>query len=626
MKKLLYIFILLLCPWQIQAEEIYILDPVIVTAERIDEPVEIETTAFSETIHTAELDERYTTTEEVLRTASGSNVRSIGGLGARSTISLRGSSASQTLILIDGMRLNSGSGVDLSKLPLNNVERIEIIRGSNAALFGDNAMGGIVNIITKDPSDEFSGNVGSSIGSYKTYELQAGLNIPCADNIGLGLNIARRHSDNDFKYTTNNGTENDPRDDYETERANNQFDDLSIMSNFKAVGDSWKIKLLGSWYVADKEIPGTITFPTPYATQYNRRATLNLGSELFLTDYMDLNFNLGRVMQDDVYKDPESRLAPYSSNMTANDQFMLNTNFYAGLFTITPGFSYLKESMDDLNIDKKYRHTRSALMRVKVGNDIAESLTTVRFDNNSSYGNQWTYRTGATWFINDHLFLKGNTGTGYRIPSFYELYFSQGFIVSNPNLKPEESVSYDIGPGFKTRLVGGSINYFVQHYRNGIVYIMQSGFYYKPYNISRSKAQGFEAHLWTEPIEGLRISGNYTYNKAIDTTGEFNRDGNQLPGIPRNVYNVQLDYATKLKSVALSTYASFNYTEGNFVTRANTKKLDDREILNLGFTIKPIEELSITWDVKNALDQEATDLRGFPLEGRSYYLTLRGEF
>ncbi len=623
MKKIYALTLLLyLTCLPLRAEDIYVLEPVQVNADERT-AADLEPTAFSQTIDLTAYSDSFFTTEEILRGSVGANVRSIGGLGGYSTIALRGSGANQTLILLDGQRLNAstGGGVDLSRIPVSDVERIEIIRGSDSALFGSNALGGIVNIITKDPRREPSANMSATIGNNFTREYQAAASGTIADAAGIAVNLSRRHSDNDYDYQNNNGTEFDPRDDYETRRINNEFDDYFGSVKIRGGGENWEVNAGASAYQSDKEIPGIVTFPTLLADQHTMRNTYSLKGKYTLNEKLTCTTGMGRIYQSDRYKDPEALTGAYSFNETTTDQFSFFSDWRQGELTVTPGFSYLREAMDDIAMPDRTRHTRSGLLRFDYRHDPVQILLTGRFDDNSKYDTRWTYRAGTTFFFTDHIWFKANTGLGYRMPSFYELYYSQGFITANPNLKPEESVSWDIGPVFDFSRTGATLNLFLHRYSNEIVYILQSGFYYKPYNISRSRTRGLEFSAWVEPLDGLRISGNYTYCKAVDTTGEYNHDGRQIPGRPRNLANIQVDYAFKVKKIAVSLYVSHNYTEGNFITRANTKKLDDRRISNCGLKIEPYEKLCISLDLKNITDEMVTDLRGFPLEGRSWYVT-----
>ena len=611
----------LLAP-SLKAEDIF----VIATPLPQDVPyVREETTAFGQTIDVERLSERFTTTEEILRSASGANVRSIGGLGSFATVSLRGASASQCLVLVDGLRLNSpnGGGADLSKIPLDNVERIEIIRGSDSALFGEGALGGVVNIVTRDPGERPSGSLASTWGGYGAREYRVDVASPLWGPLGASLNLARRRADNDYVFENNAGTEFDPRDDFRDRRRNNAFDDTSLTAKLVYKDKGWDLRALANNYRADKELPGTITFPTPQAAQEIERDTCSLSAKARLGDRLRLAADLGQVEQDDTYTDPESNTTALSSSATLTRQAALNLLYRAEGLSFKPGCVYLSEKLDDLDVGGKARTTRSLVLRSDLVHDPVSLMATFRREDTTSFNPRWTYRAGVAWALPAGLTLKASLGEGYRLPSFYELYYDHGFFIGNQGLRPETSVSWDAGVDLDREYFGLQLNAFRHRYDDLIAYILQSGYYYRPYNISRACARGYEVYAWLEPWEGVRLSGNYTYNQMVDTTGEPNRDGNQIPGIPRNAANVQLDLSRTLCHVRLGLYASCSYTEGNFLTRANTKKLDNRRIVSAGLNLGLFKQFSLNLEVKNIFDTQISDLRGFPLEGRSAYVTLR---
>jgi vitamin B12 transporter len=517
--------------------------------------------------------------------------------------------------------------VDLSKIPLSEVERIDIIRGSDAARYGESSMGGIVNIVTKDPGKTPQADLSATAGSYGVLDLRGFVSTPVGAGSGLAVTLGQRQAENDYPFVNNNGTENDATDDYDDRRENNAFHDRSYLIKFTTHPGSWDIKLSANGTTAHKEMPGIITFPTPEAWQDYSLRNYAVASQGKLSG-CTLALDMGRTDQQDTYHDPQAAYygTLYSSTATTTDQAQVGLAYPVGILRIEPRLSYLREHLSDNQIGARDRTTRSAGLALSCMPEAIELTGTLRYDDNSEFGGEWSYRAGAAYTLTDGIKIKANAGTGYRVPSFYELYYNHGFIVGNQDLVPEKSFSWDIGPAIEQDFYGLTLNYFQQRSNDLIVYVLQSGLYYKPYNISRAMAQGIEFYAWIEPWEWLKLSGNYTYNQALDESGEPNQDGNQIPGQPRNLANLQVDLKASVKEIPLGMYGAYNYIEGNFITRANTKKLDDRHIVNAGINAAPIKALSVNVEVKNLLDEQVMDLRGFPLEGRSYYTTLRWIF
>ena len=156
-RPLLLSILLLVAPCYAAGEEATTLPTVVVEESYISPPLNYPT-AFSTTINTDDFGGEYKTTSELLSFSPGVVVRDFGGFGQLKTLSIRGSSNDQVVILLDGIRISSpiGGGVDLSTIPIDYVERFEIIRGGATALAGSDAIGGVVNIITKPTSEELT--------------------------------------------------------------------------------------------------------------------------------------------------------------------------------------------------------------------------------------------------------------------------------------------------------------------------------------------------------------------------------------------------------------------------------------------------------------------------------------
>ncbi len=156
--------------------------------------------------------------------------------------------------------------------------------------------------------------------------------------------------------------------------------------------------------------------------------------------------------------------------------------------------------------------------------------------------------------------------------------------------------------------------------RDLIEYELISGFRYKPFNVGRARLEGGEWSLALTPADFLSLSGAYTLTYAIDETETTNRTDRQIPGRPRHVAFGRLETAADI----FRPFVEFYYVSGNFLTAANTKLLPDRRLWNGGLVIVPGDEYRLTWEMKNVLDEQAVDVRGFPLPGRAVYLSLEG--
>ena len=221
------------------------------------------------------------------------------------------------------------------------------------------------------------------------------------------------------------------------------------------------------------------------------------------------------------------------------------------------------------------------------------------------------------------LGLKGNVGRSYRAPNFSELYFSQGLMVGNPDLKPEEAFHYDAGLRLDFSpwvFVEGA--FFRSEVRHLIEYLLISGFRYVPYNFGRATITGIELSWRMQPVDWFSLAGAYTFTDAIDETDDPNRKGKRIPGRPPHVGFARAEGHAGL----VRPFVEYNYVGENYITQANTKVLAAREIWNAGVVFVVAPGRRIGWEVKNLSDQRAVDVRGFPLPGRAFYLSLEYGF
>lgn len=596
--------------------------------ESLDDPP-----VFIQVIEMEQYQGRFATTEEAIRQAAGVNVRDFGGLGQLSTISIRGSSADQVVVLLDGVRLNpsTGGGVDFSSIPAEHIDRIEVIRSGDSAFYGEGAVGGVVNIVTKKGSRKPANTVDLTYGSYETFRAAATRSHSLEDG-GYFIGAHFLHTDGDFPFTNNNGTEFESGDDFPDVRRNNESDSQGILlkGNYTA-GDNVALLAQNEFFHAAKGIPGVLTMPSVNVHQQDYRNVSALSVTVSDLGATGLSFRtrLTHRFTSSDYKDNRGEqntgipLTTYQEehapSVAETIKYIWGTHQIISLFgEYSPGF------LLDGEFDDPSRHTFAASLRDQVllwGGRIS-LLPAVRYDHVSGLGSQWSPKFGLHFQPLDWLIVKGNVGKSFRAPNFNELYFNQGFVEGNPDLKPERGLSYDAGLQVNTKWFNAEGAYFRTELEDLIEYLLLAGFRYKPFNIASARLEGAEFVASVSPIKYIQASGSFTITYAIDTTGERNRDGNQIPGRPRykGFGRLAVNYNP------LSAYAEFHYIDGNFITRANTKLLAARRIWNAGIVIKPSNHLSAGLEVKNAGDDRIVDVRGFPLPGRSLFVTLSASF
>lgn len=403
------------------AEEKIKLEEVVVTATRIEESV--EDIAQDVTVITKKQIESgsYGNISEVVRTVAGLNLFEYGNHGASASVSLRGSTSEQVLILIDGKRLNKpGDGqVDLNTLPipLENIERVEILRGASSALYGADAIGGVINIITRIP-DKPTIRLSASYGRFVTRDLSLNTSRKIG-NAGFYLSLSKEASEG---FRTNSK--------YDIDAVNTKFTyDFSkdIHADFNI---DYSHKDAGS--------PGSTAWQTPFATQTDEN--LLTGITLKIKDAALKLYSHNSKIR---YINPGSEDNTHKNNVNGLD---LQQSISIGTSNLlTGGFELLEEdidSRDNLNSANsvgKHSRTRKGIFLQDEISLFEKTLLTLgaRYDDIAS-----TSRISpkASYLIKlpEQVNVSFSAGKGFRVPTMNALFWPDtGWAAGNPNLKPE---------------------------------------------------------------------------------------------------------------------------------------------------------------------------------------------
>ena len=606
-------------------------DDVVVTARRVNESLD-DPPVFVDIIEMEQYEGRFVTTEEAISQAAGVNVRSFGGLGKLSTVSIRGSSANQVVVLVDGVRINPavGGGVDLSTIPPEHIERIEVVRGGDSALYGEGAIGGVINIVTKRAAGKATNTASLTYGSFNTIRAAA-TRSQGFDRASYLVSSTFLHSDGDFLFKNNNGTEFNRDDDFMDVRENNETDSGGVLlkGDFD-LGRHFNLAGQNEFFVSDNGIPGMVTFPSPHVNQRDMRDTTTFSLAIADIPVAGLSFRtrLSHRFASTEYDDPrgeqtgvpfESYQEEFAPEAEQTIEYIWGTH---QVWTLS-GMAGMNLLRDD-DFDNPSRNNFAAALRDRIFllGDVFTFVPAIRFDDVSDVGNQWSPKFGTSIRPLDWMVIKGNAGRSFRAPNFNELYYNHGLVQGNTGLKPERSTNYDAGLQFPTKwfLIEGA--YFRADVEDLIEYVLISGFRFKPYNIGKARLQGMETLLRLHPVKEFSLSGSYTLTYAIDTTEYPNRTDRQIPGRPRHKGFGRLEGNLG----PFHPFVEYNYVGGNFITQANTKLLPERHIWNTGLVVEPRKRFKTGFEVKNIGDEHAVDVRGFPLPGRSFFLNFEANF
>jgi outer membrane cobalamin receptor len=492
---------LMVSPGAVTAEEATIqLEEVVVTATKTEkDPKDV---TQSVTVISADEIKKSAATNaaEVLRKAAGLSVNDQGPRGGLETVSIRGAEYSQVLVLLDGKRLNSprDAGYDLSALPvsLDDIERIEIVRGPSSALYGADAVGGVVNIITKKP-DQSQTKISGSAGSHG-YDLLSASNAGKMSGFYYLLSAARETSEG---YR--------PNSDLSQGTAGGKIG--------YEIGDRSSIELTGNYIGKENGVPGPTNMPSLLARQWDRQTVAGLGYKVRFSKELDLKMNAYYNREVLKYKDPDFLVDSRHESSTKGGE--IQVNWLANSWNaITAGF---EAKWDRLNSTDSGEHATSLVAgylqdEISVGEPLILILGG-RIDSHSVYGDQFSPRVSARYlFSNTGTIIRASAGKSFRAPTFNDLYWLDPWSTGNPNLKPETAKEYELGieqplgKGNVIKLAG-----FERKVKDLIVW-RYDVFPMHPENIGRARVRGGEAESRFQISEPLVWAINYTYLQIVD--------------------------------------------------------------------------------------------------------------
>ncbi|KAA9017578.1 TonB-dependent receptor plug domain-containing protein [Sphingobium limneticum] len=559
---------------------------------------------------------------DLLATTPGVRFNRNGTVGAQTGVSLRGAETTQTLVLIDGVKVNDPSGIgdgyDFGPLLTGNIRRIEVLRGSNSVVHGSQAIGGVVNIMTGVPAEGFGANASAEYGYSDTFSAKA--DISGTAGIASG-GVGAAYFRTDGISSAANGTE---RDGSENIAANAR---LKL-----AFSDSLSLDLRGYYIHADLDVDG---FPAP---AYILADT----PEVAITDqyvgYAGINLALldGKLTNRAAVTWMRNDRDYYSARGADVDYGYSGTNLrfeYEGVYApvdqakLVFGYEHERPDYDyydafsttsaKINIDSVYA---LAIVKPFTGLAVTGGL---RHDDHSQFGGATTFGANANYSPNGGATnVRLSYGEGFKAPSLYQLYDT---FSGNRALTPERSKSYDVG--FDQRLDGGravlSVTAFQRDTRNQINYDVSLPPFGGYANLDRTRAKGVEASIALKPVDALTVTGSYSYVDARDRSVGSATYGNRLARRAANAVSVSADYVWPF---GLSTGATVTMVGDSFDNAANTRRLDGYALAGIRASFPVGEHLEVYGRVDNLTDENYQTAYGYGTYGRAAYGGVRVRF
>jgi iron complex outermembrane receptor protein len=647
------------------------MEEIVIEAEREDESAaEIkDESAFVTIIDSEEIKEVYTSVSETLEKTVGFTVKRLGGLGSFSTASIRGSSAEQVAVFIDGVPLNTGKSgvVNLSNIPVKGIERIEVYRGSVPLRFRTSAIGGAINIVMKEVQNELFHQFSGSYGSFGTYQIN-GTSTGTLKKVGYMVSATLSGTDGDFEFLDDNATPLNPDDDEFTTRKNNSFESKSVDAKLSFdLAPSFNMEISDSYFDKFEGVPGKGSFQSENASLDTLRNILTLGlkKEGFFSESIDAEARAYTKYERTNFKDIDGEIGignQDNANTTRAWGIDSYLSFYIGLNQILSAvLSYQTERFDSYDSlaavpegDTQRRHTYRAgiedeiylfgadmvltpqALYTFVDNDFGGTLPffggSVLSIPEADDGGFLNLKTGVKYSLTQKLLLKANIGRFSRYPNFSELFGDRGGIIGNPELLPEKGLNWDVGvayekkdfshkkPALEKIYLEGAL--FSSVYDELILFEQTSQFTFKAQNVSSAVIYGVETSWAFDFLQHLGLSGNYTYQYTENTSDIPFYRGNRLQLRPAH----ELFNKIEVKNNWANLFWEYSYLAQNYLDRANFFEVENRSVHNIGLKVFPNKSTTLTFEVKNLGDERVADVRGYPLPGRSFVGTAVFEF
>jgi vitamin B12 transporter len=523
----------------------------------------------------------------------GVTTKKNGSFGGVGSVRIRGASSSQTLVLVDGVPVNDasspGGGYNFEYLDTSNIDRIEVLRGSQSTLWGSDAIGGVVNIFTKSAEDN-SINILSETGSFGLKKINSEFGL--VSNFGKFL-----FSVND---TSLDGISKADKKDGNIEKDGFEKNSYSFKGNMKV--NNIEIKGLLSYIKSDVEYD-SFGFVTGVQDGDERSIT-----EEF-TGNLTIKFNLFGEKLENTFSFNQSDISRdyfTDNNLTFGadgDRKLYRYQGNAGFGNHNKiAFGFEKEessvSLDKLSIDSLF-----LLYQFQPIKNLVVSAG-IRNDDNKGFSSKTTRKIAAAYKISENISIKSSWGEGFKVPTIFQTtFFCCGAKSANTNIRPEVSTSYDLGFDFSLKdKFSFSLIYFKQDVNNQINFSFGLGGYE---NIDFVESDGFEISTNSKVSETVNLFINYSY---IDSIGG---NGLRLINIPKDSGELVLTYEPASK---ISGSMALKYNGSEISTYGNLNSWS-RVDINLFYKLNNFSE--VYFRVENLFDEDYQQVFGYGTPDRS---------
>ena len=550
-----------------------------------------------------------------------------GGPGGYTGVRVRGAEAEQLLVLVDGVRMDDPSqpsgGTYFGNLLAGNLEKLELLRGSNSVVWGSQAIGGVVALTTRQlEGAEFS----AEYGAYDTF---TGTAAAGGTSGGFSGTIAAGYSRSDgFSELVT-----DPEPD--------GFRQWEVAGKAKLdLGGGFALNANGRFADSRREIDGFGV--TSDDVQFTRDTTGRVGLG-YTSDALDLGAS-GAIYDINRYYE--------GSNLGAQGLFFDGRTYQAELTGRWRATSALSLVFGGGNDWSQFRDAGTSEKTASLGNvhalleyraGGALLAAGVRYDHHDKFGGQWSFGANGSYEFAPEWRVRASYGEGFKTPTLYQLHaFGVDFgftFAGNAALQPERSRSYEVGIERGDR--NGALHLAATAFRRdstnliafvscdtstvGICAANPGDFTFGTYaNIGKARAEGFELEFDARPVDRFSVHAAYSYVKSFNRTpGDF-FEGRDLARRPRHAVTVAADWRTPLHDLTIG--GDIRLVSDSFDSNFSNTQLDGYVLVGLRASLPVTEQFEVFGRIENLTDQQYETARGYGTAGRSAYAGVRARF
>lgn len=493
-------------------------ETVVVSATRVATPLNQVASSIT-VIGQAEIEARQLRSlPDILSTVPGLNLVQAGGQGGQTSLFTRGTNSNHTKILLDGIDIadttTPSGATDLGKLLAGDIARVEVLRGPQSGLYGSDAIGGVINIITQQGEGPLTLRASAEAGSFDTFNQSA--SISGAEG-ALRYRATLQHSHAGATPVTPLNLLPPGQ-----VRRDDVFDNVTASTTLGLdVADGFDLGLTARWSQSLAKVTGDAfdpitfaSFPSPAQTRIVRQNWAARGTAHWDLEWIDQTLGFAYSSGQSRTADPDN--GPFA---TSGDRIKLD---WQGNIPLADGHLLVlgaETARDAVHLPVSAGYTTNAGF-AEINSDFGflRASASLRYDDNSQFGNKLTWRIAPSIVLGDTGFrLKGSAGTGFKAPSLDQLYhdYPAFFFFSNPNLKPETSTGYEIG--FDGSLFGLTVG--ATWFRNDIEDLIAPDlFFTTSINIGKARTEGVEAFVGWQPLAEVKLRADYSFTESVDET------------------------------------------------------------------------------------------------------------